>query len=103
MAKEKKRRKKKGFTVPLAVVAGFMPIVGNYQRIRGQGFTQGKAAVEAAGAITGYSVNSSKWSFQTLREGGSWGILAGMIVHKVASRVGINRALASAGIPFIRI
>jgi len=30
-------------------------------------------------------------------------LAVGVLVHKVAGRLGINRAIASTGIPFIRI
>ena len=39
--------------------------------------------------------------------GGMWQgfvpLLSGIVVHKIANKVGINRALRNAGVPFIRI
>jgi hypothetical protein len=94
-------------TLPLAVVAGFVPLAyTTYKHFQwsGMGGEEGAADVFVR-SLTGFSPNKAygrTWEFKRL----NWGlmpILAGMLVHKIAGRVGINRAIAGAGIPFIRI
>lgn len=100
----KKRQKghhKKGFTLPIAALAGFVPLA-----------LKGKADLEAGGLpylgrglclrTTGINVDDGKWYPHYLMEGVGPIILGGLI-HKLASKVGINRMLASAGIPILRI
>jgi len=101
MAKKKHRRKARA-TLPLAVVAGFVPpariIFAESQG--GRGIEGG--AVAASRIFLGYDSINARWDFQQLQYG--FGpILMGFAIHKVAQMVGINRALASARIPFIRI
>jgi len=100
MAK-KKHRKKARATLPLAVVAGFVPparII--YAESQANGIEGG--AVAASRIFLGYDSNQARWDFQQLQYG--FGpILVGFAIHKIAAMVGINRALASAKIPFIRI
>jgi len=101
MAKKKHRRKASA-TLPLAVVAGFVPpariILAESQG--GRGIEGG--AVAASRIFLGYDSNTAVWDFRQLQFG--FGpILMGFAIHKVATMVGINRALASARIPFIRI
>lgn len=101
MAK-KKHRKKPQMTMPLAVVAGFLPpaqiIFLESQGARG---VQGGAAA-ASRIFLGYDSINARWDFRQLQYG--FGpILMGFGIHKVAQMVGINRALAAARIPFIRI
>jgi len=101
MAKKKIRKKAKA-TLPLAVVAGFVPpariIFAESQG--GRGIEGG--AVAASRIFLGYDSNTAQWDFRQLQYG--FGpIIVGFAIHKVASMVGINRALAAARIPFIRI
>jgi len=101
MAKKKHRRKPQA-TLPLAVVAGFIPpariILAESQG--GRGIEGG--AVAASRIFLGYDSNTAVWDFRQLQFG--FGpILMGFGIHKVAQMVGINRALAAARIPFIRI
>lgn len=89
-------------TMPLAVVAGFLPpaqiIMMESQGARG---IQG-GAIAASRIFLGYDSVSARWDFNQLKYG--FGpILMGFGIHKVAQMVGINRALAAARIPFIRI
>lgn len=101
MAKKKHRRRPQA-TLPLAVVAGFIPpariIFAESQG--GRGIEGG--AVAASRIFLGYDSNTAVWDFRQLQFG--FGpILMGFAIHKVAAMVGINRALAAARIPFIRI
>lgn len=104
MAQKTKRHSKPGMTIPLAVVAGFAPLamgeLGAVKRALA-GDTAG-ASQQAVIYATGYNMDTKSFSWPTFV--GSYGpIVAGMLVHKLASKFGVNRALASAGVPFIRI
>lgn len=90
--------RKAKFTLPLAVVAGFVPV--------GMGLWANR------GSVTGMA-NQLRSGFLGLNENGSFqwanlkgGLLpvgSGILVHMIAGKLGINRAIARAGIPFIRI
>jgi len=90
----------KGFTVPLAVVAGCAPAFIDLWDHRGS--IRGMAA-EAGKIFVGWDYESASWSMGSMK----WGtipLIAGIIVHKlVGSKLGINRMLAQAGVPFVRI
>jgi len=102
MAKKKKTRKRPPMTMPLAIVAGFVPpgrIIWA-ESGRGQSFEGG--AVAASRIFLGYNSITGRWDFKQLQYG--FGpILMGFGIHRLAQMVGINRALAAARIPFIRI
>jgi len=101
MAK-KKHRKKAAMTMPLAVVAGFIPparIIWNESQ-GGRGIEGG--AIAASRIFLGFDSVTAQWDFRQLQYGFA-PILAGFAIHKVASMVGVNRALAAARIPFVRI
>lgn len=105
--KPKQKRGKSKMTLPLAVVAGFVPLgytTFKHWQWNGMGGEEGAADVFVR-SLTGFSPNTAYgrvWEFKRLM----WGlmpILGGLAVHKIAGRLGVNRALASAGIPIIRI
>jgi len=101
MAKKGKRRKAQ-MTMPLAVVAGFVPpgMIMYRESQGGRGIEGG--ALAASRIFLGYDSINARWDFSQLQYG--FGpILMGFGIHKVAQMVGINRALAAAKIPFIRI
>ena len=93
------RRAKKRFTLPLAVVAGFVPLGVGVWRRRQSSQDMSDFLVSS---MTGYTPSNGQWSFGALKSG-LLPVVAGFGVHKVASAIGINRALASAGVPWIRI
>jgi len=101
MAK-KKHRKRAQATLPLAVVAGFFP-AGQIIWAESQGPRGVQGGAQAASRIfLGYDSVNARWDFRQLQYG--FGpIIVGFGIHKVAQMVGINRALAAARIPFIRI
>lgn len=91
MAK-KRRRKKRSATIPIAIVGGLL----------------GSFADEAAMVISGDfqgAINSLAGTFSNVQT--AWSNLGplfiGFIIHYVASKLGVNRALGRAGMPFIRI
>ena len=101
MARAKRRRSKGGFTVPVAVVAGFAPLgalVVNGFRTGGIDY----GLKELSTYTTGYIPQENRWSFAHLARG-MGPVLAGVMVHKLAGKLGINRALGRAGVPFLRI
>jgi hypothetical protein len=91
----------KKMTISLAMVAGFAPLATNGIR----DFQQGGIDLLGKGLswrLTGWNVDSSRWDpsgFMT----GLGPILLGVGVHKLANRLGINRAIAGMGIPLLRL
>ena len=98
-AKKKNRRSK--FTLPLAVVAGFMPGVATVVDYTQKYGIQG-GMTQLSRVYTGFDPQTNKW-YPSLLWQGLTPLLIGTVVHKVASLVGVNRALARAGVPFLRI
>lgn len=95
---------------------------------RRAGFTVSAAVLAGMAPVTIYAINDLKTGgvpslldglarrltgFGTAGSGGLWEpkhlasgllpILGGVAVHKLASRMGVNRAMAKAGIPFLRV
>jgi hypothetical protein len=95
-------RKAKKVTIPLAIVAGFMPAamdIKNNAANRGWG----GAFIHTTAALTGYDTDSGRRGWYMAKAAGLPSILIGFAAHYVAVKLGINRALGRAGIPFIRI
>lgn len=101
MAKTTKKngRSKRKFTLPLAAVAGFAPgVIGPLMFLKDQGPTA--ASRELARIWTGYDYTDGSFDWGRMK----WGLLpavVGMVVHKLANKFGLNRALGS--IPIVRI
>ncbi len=95
------RRHAASFTVPVAVLAGFAPLAS--QAIIGykEGGLQ-RLSDRVTASLTGYDPAVQRWEFAYLKNG-ALPILGGLLVHKLASKMGVNRALGKAGVPFIRI
>lgn len=95
-------RRRKKMTIPITIAAP-MGILAfkTFDFAMSDGITRGMRHL--TGALTGYDPDASdKWSIDRTKEG-LMPILLGAGIHKVANRLGVNRALASAGIPFFRI
>ena len=102
MARNKeKSHGKRPFTLPIAVVAGFAVPATKTLTVFNNGGAA-RAATWLTYAMTGYDMDAQKWRLQNMA-GGMLPVLIGMAAHKVASPLGVNRALAQAGIPLIRI
>jgi hypothetical protein len=105
MAKSSRRgRGKKPLTISLAVVAGFVPTaayaIEGFRRGGETGFVEGLARITAR--LTGYSITENKFHGMELVKG--YGpVLLGGVAHVFASRIGLNRMIARAGIPIFRI
>jgi hypothetical protein len=101
MAKSKGKHKKPGFTISVSTIAGFVPLVLNVRDgYRFQGWEG--AGREAVVGITGYDTRANKWSPEPIVKV-MGPVLAGMLIHKLANKLGINRMIAKSGIPYIRI
>jgi hypothetical protein len=101
----KRTHHKKQFTIPLAIVAGFVPagmdIYNNLGNFNGNWLTSGAHTV--AGLI-GYDTVGKKYvGLSQAKAAGLYPILLGFAAHWAASRFGLNRVIARAGIPLIRI
>ena len=98
MAKSSRSHK---MTLPIAVILGFVPLV-----------SQGVALVKSGGlpalsllpsALVPYNFQTRRIDFSGLGSG-LYPILAGLAVHKiVGGYMGVNRSLAAARIPWLRI
>lgn len=104
MARKKKKngfkRKLMAMTIPITVVAGIAPGVVKVYEARGGGVSG--MAREAGRIYTGVDFWNGQFNIGFARYG-LLPIIAGIIAHKIANKLGINRALASAGIPLIRV
>lgn len=103
MAKKRKTRSKKSFTIPIMPLAGMAPgLIYGYKRGKEYGWEEGVRSL--VGAYTGYhqyADGTGVWSFKNLMRGAvPLGI--GMVAHKLMGKLGVNRALGSAGVPVIR-
>lgn len=103
MAKAKARRRHSaGMTIPLAVVAGFGPIISHTWT----GFQTGGVAGalnDLSAYTTGYVPADNQWKPAHMLEG-LGPVIAGIMVHKiVGGKLGVNRMLSSAGIPLVRL
>jgi len=88
-------------SIPVAVLAGFVPMATDVWH----GYTTGglkNAGISAVAMTTGYDAANKKWSLELLMRG-MGPVVAGIIAHKLANRLGVNRALAKAGVPLLRI
>lgn len=84
--------------MPLAVVAGFLPLGTGIWTRKGTPATLGPYIL---GSLTGY-VPGTGWNAQYMAEG-ALPIFAGFAAHWLAGRLGINRMLGRARIPLFRI
>ena len=86
-------------TIPLAPIAGLAPtVIGVWSRR-----SSPKDAVNhLARSMVGFDINTGQFTTAELGQG-ILPLLAGLAVHKLAARFGINRMLAQAGVPVIRI
>jgi len=96
------RSRRAAMTIPVALAAGFVPMIADIVSAYKIGGTEA-AAGHVSLCTTGYDPADGKWkpmfAFQHL-----YGpLLAGVLVHKLAGRLGINRALSRAGIPLLRV
>ena len=103
MTRRKRRRGKRGFTIPLA------PIAGLAAGLWGPAEAVMKGDLDTAVhhlllTYTGYDNKASVWRPEHLQRGLT-PLIIGCLVHKFVggSPLNLNRTLAAAGVPFIRI
>lgn len=96
-----KAHRRAGFTLPVAVVAGFVPLGLNVINGAKTGGING-AGFELVRGTTGYNWQAGRMEWPALVRG-MGPILAGILVHKLAGRLGVNRALSRAGVPVLRV
>ena len=90
---------KSKITIPIAIVGGLLPgVKGVWDRRADPGAAMGFVAA----AYTGVNIDTGKFYPQALK-GGLLPLGIGVIIHKIAGMAGINRAIAGAGIPYLRI
>ncbi len=90
-----------GFTLPMGVVLGFVPLVARGIDLYKAGGAMGVRGLSKA--LVPYDTVTHKMDFSELGYG-LWPILTGLAVHKVVgSWLGVNKALGAARVPFIRI
>mgnify|MGYP001585157676 CR=1 FL=1 len=105
-SKEKRKHYRRKMTIPLAIVAGFAsPVVRTIQHGRDFGVTGPEGAVaEGTRIMLGFNPYSTPMKFEAFRLNyGLYPVIGGLLVHKLAGMLGINRMLARSGIPLIRI
>lgn len=103
VARPKARRSRRaGFTLPLAVLAG-MAIPAGWAI---KDFQAGGPTLAGSGLITrmsGFNPTTKRFEPNYLMQG-LVPVLAGVFVHKyIGGKMGINRVLSSAGVPFVRL
>lgn len=103
MAKAKKFKAKQKMTIPVAVVAGFGVPAG---RLVNDWFKYRDVNIvtrEAGQFFTGYDWTTGQFNMASLRFG-LVPVIAGTLVHKfIGGKLGVNRALAKAKIPLLRL
>jgi hypothetical protein len=96
------------FTIPLGPVVGMFPmgaeIVGNftspsYPTLAEKGRRTGQTVING---LSGYDPLEQRWRWDRFYANGV-PIYAGLFLHWLAGKLGINRMIARAGIPVIRI
>ena len=103
MATKKKRAKRK-FTIPLAVVAPVIGILAKPAELAIDGNYEG-AAAELGARLTGYNYQSGVFDFMYMVKNTGLPLVVGLLVHKFIGGppLNANRMLANAGVPVIRI
>jgi hypothetical protein len=102
MAKHLAKHRRPGIRLPLAVVAGFMPLVSREISVTAQ-YGLGAVPGDVAQAFLPYNPTTRKFDTSGLSVG-LIPVVVGILVHRViGGYLGVNRALAGAGIPFVRI
>jgi len=98
---KKRSRRKNNLIFPLAIVAPMAYVgAGTVSNISKIGLSSSMAVL--TNQMTGYDPRTNDWKLSRLKNG-LGPILVGALIHKVASKFGLNRALSRSGVPFIRI
>lgn len=101
MAKKKIKRRTRKTTIPVAVMAGLAVGLSNPVKTALTGDLN-LAAAQLSTGFTGYDPQTNTWKLNRMKKG-ILPVMVGAGVHKVAGKLGINRIIASTGIPWVRI
>jgi len=102
MTKKKKRAKRK-FTIPLAPVAAIVAVVAKPAQMAVDGDYEG-AAAELGARVVGYNFQSGQMDLMYAAKNCWIPLVVGGLIHKfVGGTLGVNRMLAQAGVPVVRI
>lgn len=100
-AKKSSKHRRRQTRIPLAVLAGFsVPAMEAYKAFGETGIS-GATGILLAG-FTGYN----KWEHKFILGNLKLGLVPvglGLIVHKLATKFGLNRIIRNSGIPYIEI
>jgi len=100
-------RRAKHMTIPLAVLAGFTPIALDVLELPlknpGDIANWKEGANRLVMGFTSYDPRTKTFGHFDYLAKGLGLVLLGMAAHKVANKMGVNRMLASTGIPLVRI
>ena len=100
-SKKSKHHRRHGFTLPIAVVTGFMPLGLRVWSKQGSGIQA--MGNEVTKNVLGYDWTTGTFDFSMLKFG-TLPIILGILIHKfVGGSLGVNRMLASARVPFLRL
>lgn len=104
MAKRKKKRGKRKFTIPIAPIAGFFGGPATRSMITDALSGNFDGAMKNAAMIVGWGFWDNKFHLEKLIENVG-PMVAGVLVHKFVGGppLNLNRALANAGVPLIRL
>lgn len=103
MAKNRTKRRngKEGFTLPVAILAGFVPLGAKLWNARGGGMTE--IARQASRSLFGFDGSDNTFSFKWMGNG-LLPIIGGALIHKlVGQRMGVNAMLRRSGVPLLRL
>lgn len=100
MARSKRRgRRQRKTTLPLAIIGGMLPVAAGVWARRSSG-TEMANYLQAG--FTGVTPGTGAWNIANLRMG-LFPVMAGFMVHAIAGKLGVNRALGRARLPLIRV
>lgn len=104
MAKSKtKRRRKNGFTLPLAIVGGFTVPAGLFLREWRAAGLERAVRLQLPRSFLAFEPLRSEFRASYLSQGIT-PILAGFLIHWfVGKKLGVNRALSQARVPVFRV
>ena len=101
MARKKRVSHKRKPKIPVAVVAGMLPLLATAASDFQAGGLRGLQ--NTVTAVVPYSPANRRFTTARLHLG-LYPMIAGFLVHRfIGGGLGVNRALASAGVPFIRL
>lgn len=89
----KKKRRRAGSKISIAIVAGLIPGMAFSLSPGIKNGDWNATAVRMASAYTGYNSEAKKWAWYYMKDG-ALPLLLGVMAHKIAGRIGLNRAIA---------